>query len=563
MPRHERQRNVESEPVSDRRLTRGVTRRDFLRGIVGVGISFAPLSTLLAACGSGDGAPSGPSGASSTATAEVERTLIPQPGGTLQVALTGDPPNLDLTQTTDSNVMLVTAHIHETLFTWDAEYRPAPLLAAAHEVSEDGLLHRLELRRGVRFHTGVEMLAADVIASIERWGANSSLGKSMLEAVEEIVEVDASTLEFRMLERFGTFEMALARQLQGCAIYPKSVLDASEGTRLSDYVGTGPYRFVDWQPDRRIRVERFSDYQPADGEPNGYAGGKQQYLDAIEFVPVRTEAARVAGMQSGTFHILETISPDQVPVLIGSPAVSVDVLPADSWLNAVLNLRSPLLSDLRVRRAIQIALDHAAIMQASVGEGYYELTPELVPGAPAWYSEAGSEHFNRNDPEEARRLLAEVGYDGTPLRFLATTEIQQEYNAALTMKQQLEAVGLVVDVQVFDGAALSERRNDESSWEMYCAWASFRPDPVMRNLSASATGWWGDEEKDRLLSELQAEADYDKRFALWEQVQRRFYEDVPRLKIGNSRRVLARSIRLHGIGPTEMQPDFSNAWLGD
>jgi peptide/nickel transport system substrate-binding protein len=108
---------------------------------------------------------------------------------------------------------------------------------------------------------------------------------------------------------------------------------------------------------------------------------------------------------------------------------------------------------------------------------------------------------------------------------------------------------------------LSDNRDDETLWEMYTAWASFRPDPVMRNLTSSATGWWENEEKDELLAQLQSEPDYDRRFELWERVQFLFYEDVPRLKIGNSLRVLARSAALEGIGPTEMQPEFSNAWL--
>jgi peptide/nickel transport system substrate-binding protein len=144
---------------------------------------------------------------------------------------------------------------------------------------------------------------------------------------------------------------------------------------------------------------------------------------------------------------------------------------------------------------------------------------------------------------------------------MTTQEVQQEYNATLTMKQQLEAVGFTVDLQVYDGATLSDRRDDETLWETYTAWASFRPDPVMRNLTSSASGWWEDEDKDRLLAELQSESDYDKRFAIWEQVQQQFYEDVPRLKIGNTLRVLVRSSDLRDIGPTEMQPEFSNAWL--
>jgi peptide/nickel transport system substrate-binding protein len=378
---------------------------------------------------------------------------------------------------------------------------------------------------------------------------------------EEIVEVDPYTIEFRMTEPFGTFAMALSRQLQGCAIYPKSVLDASSQTELAEYIGTGPYRFVEWLPDRHIRLERFADYASPEGARDGYAGAKAAHLDALEFIPVRNEASRIAGIQAGDYHYLETVSSDQAPALQGSAGVAVETLPADAWLNIVLNLRSPVFADLRVRRAIQIALDHTAIMQATVGEGFYELTPELVPGAPTWFSAAGSEFFNQNDPDEAHRLLAEAGYDGATLRFMTTQEVQQEYNATLTMQQQLEAVGFSVDVQVYDGATLSDRRDDETLWEMYTASASFRPDPVMRNLTSSATGWWEDSEKDQLLADLQAESDYDKRFAIWEQVQQRFYADVPRLKIGNIKRLLVRAAALNDIGPTELQPEFSNAWL--
>jgi peptide/nickel transport system substrate-binding protein len=540
-----------------------------------------PLAGLLAACGGDEDNETPTSQSSSDATA-TEPTATDATsttaddgateatggstgagvrGGTLKVALTGDPPNLDLMQTTDAVVMLVTSHLYETLFTWDAEYLPVPLLAASHEVSDDGLLNTVTLREGVPFHNGETMAAADVIASFERWVKLSGLGESLMEAIDAIVEVDPQTIEFQMNQPFGTFAMSLSRQLQGCAIYPKSVLNESSETDLAEYIGTGPYRFVEWRPDVHILVERFDDYLSPEGEPSGYAGSKAQHLDAIEFIPVRNEASRIAGIKAGDYHYLETASPDQTPSLEGSSNVAVDTLPADAWLNIVLNMRSPIFADLRVRRAVQTALDHEAIMLAAFGEGFYELTPELVPGAPIWYTEAGIEYFNVNDPEGAKALLEEAGYDGAPLRIMTTQEIQQEYNGTLTMAQQLEAVGFTVDLQVYDGATLSDRRDDETVWEMYTAWASFRPDPVMRNLTASASGWWDNEEKDELLGQLQTESDYDVRFAIWEQVQAMFYEDVPRLKIGNSLRILVRSASLQGIGPTEMQPEFSNAWL--
>ena len=487
----------------------------------------------------------------------------PRRGGTLRVALTLEPPTLDLHQTTDIVVLHIMGHVYETLFTWDDRYNVVPLLAESHEVSADGLRITVRLRQGVPFHNGETLQAADVIASVERWGRVVGLGEGLLAVTDEIVEVDPTTVEFRLSRPFGTFPIALARALQGCAIYPKSTLDQSSDTDLAEYIGTGPYRFVEWLPDQHVALERFDDYASLPGPPIGYSGGKGQYLDRLEFLPVRDEASRVAGMQTGDYHYLEIVNPDQSPILSEDPSLTVETLPADAWLNFVLNLESPVFANVDVRRAVQLALDHEPIMQAAVGEGFYELTPTLLPGAPIWESDAGAEFYNQYDPGRASELLQDAGYDGTPLRFMTTQEIPQEYNATVVVKQQLEEAGFLIDLQVFDGATLSDLRNDPTAWELYTATASFRPDPVLRNLTCSASGSWCTAEKDALLADLQSEAEFEARYPIWEAVQQAFYEEVPRLKIGSIRRIHPRNGKLQGIGPTELQPDFSNAWFSE
>lgn len=561
-----------------------IDRRTLLKRSATLAMSLPAISALIAACGddeeeptatrpaaqpdstnteAAEEEPAGEEDEPTATTAEPTPTSFlddPRYGGRLRVALTGDLPNLDIVQTSDSIVVLVGSHIYETLFTWDAEYRPVPLLAEALEVSDDGLVNTITLRPA-SFHNGETLSATDVIASIERWGAVSSLGRSLMGVLEELVEVDPLTVELHLSEPFGTLAMTLSRQLQGCAIYPASVLANSTESDLDEFIGTGPYQFVEWNPDQHILLERFDDYSQPAGNADGYAGNKAQFVDEIEFVPVPAEASRVAGLLAGDYHYVETLSPDHLPTMESAENVTVETLPADAWINIVLNMRSPVLENHQVRRAVQICLDHQAIMQASVGEGFYELTPELVPGAPFWYTEAGIEYFNVNDPEQARELLEEAGYDGEPVRILVTQEIQQEYNATVTMAQQMEAVGFNIDLQVMDGASLSDLRNEEDTWEIYTAWASFRPDPSMRNLSCGATGWWCEEEKDQMLADMLTESDIEVRFELWEQVQQQFYEDVPRLKIGNTLRVNFHASNLQDIGPTEMQPEFSNAWL--
>ncbi|MDQ3227954.1 MAG: hypothetical protein M3Q50_15165, partial [Chloroflexota bacterium] len=165
--------------------------------------------------------------------------------------------------------------------------------------------------------------------------------------------------------------------------------------------------------------------------------------------------------------------------------------------------------------------------------------------------------------DEAARLIAASGYAGTPLRLLTTREIVPEYTASLVVKQQLAAVGVAVDVHVVDGATLNDRRYDPALWELYTASASFRPDPILRNMTCAAPGWWCDASKDALLADLSGEADHETRFAIWERVQRQFYEDVPRLKIGDARRLVVHTAHLHDVGPTSLQPEFSRAWLAE
>jgi peptide/nickel transport system substrate-binding protein len=495
--------------------------------------------------------------------AAIHGTRPPTPvrGGTLRVATTGEPPHLDAHRSSDTLVLLITGHVYETLFTSDAQHRPVPLLAADHEVSEDGLVHTITLRRGVRFHDGSTLTAADVVASLERWGSMSGLGASLLAASDQLAAVDEHTVELRLREPYGTLPTALTRQLQAATIHPASVLAESDRTLLAAPVGTGPYRLERWRGGHPLRLVRFEDYLAPAGSRDGYAGDRPQYVDAIEFVSLPDEAARVAALRAGDVHLLETVSPDQLPALTRDPEVAAELVPADVWLNLVLNLRSPALERVEVRRAVQLALNHDEILQAAVGPDAYALGPDLLPGTADWSSEAGADRYHPNDPGRARQVLEGLGALGTRLRILTTLERPTEHNAALVIAQQLRAVGFDIEVEVVDGATLSSWRADERRYELYLASASFRPDPVMRNLTASAAGWWEDPVKESLLDQLSASDDLGERQELWAQVQARFHEDVPRIKLGDLSRVVAHRRELQGLGPTELQPDLSAAWL--
>ena len=539
-------------------------RRSLLRRAALLGISAPALAMLM--------------GRASTplASAAALRALQDDPaagvmGGTLRVATIGEPPNLDEHQSTASLVAELGYCAYEGLFTYDAAYQPIPELVAEHTVSEDGLTHTMALRQGVMFHNGDPLTAADALASVERWGRISGVGQRLMEKTSELAQVDDSTIEFRLSEPYGTILIALAHNTQACTIHPKSILDAAGDEPITDpamYVGTGPYRLVEWQRDAAMTFERFAEYQSAGEEPNGYGGKKYAYADTIEFIPVPDEAARVAGLQAGDYDLGLDIGNDQYTVLQDFPGVVSEILTPTEWDVFFLNWQSPLMENLAMRQAVQAAFDHLPMLQSGRGgDEFIRLDPGLMMQQTPWWSEAGGEFYNVNDPELARAKLEEAGYGGEPLRFLTTQEYSYMYGEAIVAQQQLEAVGITVDLQVVDWATVLERRAIPEEWDMFGTGHGFVPDPSQISYVGQMNqypGWWSSESSLALAAELLAEAEFDTRMPIFEEIQTAHYTEIPAIKIGDSSRVSFRSEQVGGWdGQFERGTKFWNLWLNE
>jgi peptide/nickel transport system substrate-binding protein len=487
-------------------------------------------------------------------------------GGTLRVALLGEPPRIDTVTGTGFTVNFVAWNIWETLLTWDENFDPVPELLESLEVSDDGLNVTLILREGVMFHNGEEMTSADVAASIQRWSDVSPLSGAFQNNHESIEPIDDYTIEIAMQEPLGPLTTLLSRQAGGCAISPQSIVEAAGEDAITEFVGTGPYKFVEYQPDQHILVERFEDYSSRDEEPSGYAGRKYQYLDEMYFIPVPDEAARLSGAQAGDYHFLETIGTDQYEVVADDPELVAEIYPPQQWGAWVLNTQDGVLANQVLRQAIQAALDCEEMLMAGYGEGFYRLDPSLMFQESAWYSTAGEEYYNQANPEHARELAEEAGYDGEPIRLMTSQEYMFLYNMAQICQQQLEDAGFNIDLQTMDWTTLQSRRNDPTDWEIFTTFHPFFADPVMFPHVAGTTwaGWWDTEQKIDLANRFIAEIDFETRFAIWEELQLLHYEEVPQIKIGDASEVGVRSVRLMNP-PTTVQvgASFWNSWLDE
>ena len=458
----------------------------------------------------------------------------PRPGGILKAAMIGEPPTLDTHTTTATIAYQIAWHVLETLYTYDRQYQPIPYLAEGHTVSDGGRRYTVTLRKGVKFHNGKDLTAADAAASLSRWGRLNTTGKAIFKTVEAVEARDAHTLVIHLKEPSGSLLYALASPY--LAIHPKSVIDAAGDQPIKELIGTGPFRFVEHKPDRHIRLARFKDYVARPEPTDGHGGKRTAWVDEIHFLPVSEVSVRVAGLESGEYHFAQTVKQDQYDRLKGNAKIELPIVKPAAWITAAPNHKAGVMANRKVRQAMQAVLDMDPIMMAAIGHrAFFRVDGALYfPEQGLFHSQTGVTAYNLKNKERARALLKEAGYAGQPVRWITTKEYDYMYNSALIARQQMEEVGFKVDLQVLDWATVVQRRGKPELWDVFTTGITFNPDPALTsNLQCNWPGWWCHEDKERLVAELIRENDPRKRRAIIERIQAVFYEDVGRIKMGD------------------------------
>lgn len=476
---------------------------------------------------------------------------------TLDVAIIGEADTLDPMLSTKDVVSIVTQHFVETLYTFDANWNVAPLLAVdLPEISDDGRTYRIALRQGITFHDGSSMDSADVVASLQRWTEMASRGKAVADRIEAIEAVDANTVEIRMTEPYSPLLSLLAFSNSAAAIYPEEVL----GEALSAIVGTGPYKIIEHVPDQYLQLGRFEAYQARDEEPNGPAGGRLQLADEIRFIPVPDPNTRVEGLLSGQYDFADGLPAESYARIAESEAAEPVLLRPFGWPIFAINHKDGLLTDLNVRKALQAALPHDDMMFAAFGDdNFFIVDAPMYPEGWTWRNDAGTELYNQNDQARAAELLDAAGYEGTPLRILTSRQYEFHFKMAEVAKMALEAAGFAVQMDVVDWATLGQRRNDPALWDIYITHSPFLPEPALTSLySATSRLGWAEPDKEATLAAFTTATDQAEREALFADLQKAVFEDVGFIKIGGFNALQGQRTGMTGVNPSPW-PYFWNA----
>lgn len=468
---------------------------------------------------------------------------------TLIVSMTSGPNSLDPRIGTDDSSFKLHQLIFDNFMELDDHLRIVPKLAESLS-HPDPLTYVATLRKGVRFHDGHTLTAADVVFTFGTFldPAFVSARKGGYHELESVTATDPFTVVFKLKRPFPSFPINLMMP----------IVEAGAGPNLRDHpVGTGPYRFVRYDVDDRIVLSANAEYW--DGPP------KNTGL-VLRIVP--DDVMRGLELRKGTLDVVvNDIAPDIVHQMRNNARLQVVETPGVDFQYVGLNLQDQRLRDKRVRQALAYAIDRNAIVDY-LRRGLAEPASGMLP--PLSWAAAANLTVMARDPDKARALLDEAGYrdpdgNGPQARFSLTLKVSNsEYNRlqSTVIQQSLRDVGIDLDVRTYEFATLYAdvlSGNFQMFTLQWTGGALADPDILRRVVDSRQQppagfnrGHYSNPSVDALFDEADTTEDAQRRMELYAQVQRIVADDVPYISLWHKTNVAVAQRDLSGVKLTPM-----------
>lgn len=458
-------------------------------------------------------------------------------GGDLVIANASDIVSLDPAGSNDQQSTNVQTNIYETLITQDENMELQPGLAESWEQVDD-TTWEFKLREGVTFHDGSEFNAEVVKANIERIldPEVASQRAFLYEMVTDIEVVDDYTVRFTTEYPFSPLPAHLAHDggsMVSLEVIEEDYAAMEEGEEPGSVinenpVGTGYFKFEEWQPGQHVRLVKNEDYW---GEP--------AKLDSVTFKVVGEDLTRVAELETGDSHISNPLSPSDVAQVEATDGMHVQQQGGVALSYLGFNMQKEPFDNQQVRQAISMAINKEEIL-----EGIYDGTGQIAEGPlpPNVFGYDENVSGIEYDPEQAQELLAEAGYEDGFSTTIWTSDQRENIDVATNVQAQLSEVGIEAEVEILEWGAYLEQTSDGGHDMFVLAWSTVTGDAdyglyaLFHSEMQGAPGnrsFLDNPEVDELLEQGRQESDPEQRQEIYTELQELLVDIAPMVYLRN------------------------------
>jgi peptide/nickel transport system substrate-binding protein len=501
-------------------------------------------------------APAVPSVPTSTAT---RPDGAPRPGGTLIVAKTAEPPDLDPQLTSSLARQRLTMLTYNNLVKLSSDLVIQPDLAETWKVSADGKQIDFTLRQGVLWHPPVsrELTAADVKYSYERL-LRESPGKLEFAIVDGVEVLDKYNVRFTLSAANAGILAMMADSRWGAIVNRETV--ERHGDLRKHAVGTGPFILEAWNVEQETRLKRNPDY---------FEKGKP-HVENLVLRIVPDEAQIVAGLKSGAVHHAMLDDNRNVEQLTGQPGLQTYRTPRIGYDFLSFNQSIAPFNKIEVIQAINYAVDRDECIKAAAG-GYAVQTAPCTPALKQWLlPEDRWKPYYKVDLDRSKALLARAGYpNGFEATVLTIPSIPSMFANAQVVQANLKRVGITLKVESLEYAPWIQRwQRKEFEATLNTTGGYADPDAAFyRAFHSKAQNWnnIANPELDRLLDEGRSVFEIEKRKPIYDKIQLQLLEQPGHLFLFNTETIDVAQKGVHGFSqhPTTTLWSYQNVWLDD
>ncbi|MCP3465361.1 ABC transporter substrate-binding protein [Bradyrhizobium sp. CCGUVB23] len=439
--------------------------------------------------------------------------------------------------------------VYDTLIATDSNFKIQPQMAD-WKISDDKLTYTFTLRDGLKWHDGTPVTAEDCVASLQRWAKVDGMGQKLMDFTASLEATDAKTITLKLKEPYGLVLDSIGKPSSRVAfMMPKRLAETPADKQIPEQIGSGPFKFVqaEFQPGVKAVYEKNKDYVPRKEPSSWTAGGKVVKVDRVEWVTMPDSQTAVNALQSGDIDFMENIPWDMLPVLEANSDLKIEVLNKFGYQTlGRMNFLYPPFDNPKVRRAALLAMSQKDVLDALVGNPkYYKVCGAFFICDTPFATDVGSETLVKGGGlAEAKKALAESGYDGTPVVIMAPGDVITLKAQPIVAAQQLREAGFKVDLQATDWQTVVSRRASqkppkEGGWNMFFTnWVSADVSNPIANLSIGGLGkkgWfgWAEDAKIEQLKDAFVRApSLDEQKKIATEIQKEAYDQVIYVPLG-------------------------------